>query len=168
MTFQLPLLPLWAAVSWRHLQLCCGSRAWVESKRLAKLSWEFGDSFHQFTALGIRWLPLAWWQVDEHFLHSSEPRVGFMVSQQMPTPVPHSLTHLLPVLSAFTQNLQITYLRIQDRDGLGLCSQIKLIPFFARMLKKKKEEHTFKILKQYLTQTLSSPGVCYVYMGNSD
>lgn len=34
-----------------------GPGGWVERKRPAKLSWEFHDSFHQFTALKMRWLP---------------------------------------------------------------------------------------------------------------
>lgn len=34
-----------------------GTRGWVERKRQARLSWEFSDSFHQFTALKMRWLP---------------------------------------------------------------------------------------------------------------
>lgn len=132
------LLPLWAAVSRRHLQFCCGSKAWAESKRLAKLSWEFGDSFHQFTALGIRWLPpcliTGWWAFPAHpgvraWFH------GLPADAHSNATQPHPVSVCASGFYAESSDYLPKTNRIQDRDGLGLCSLIKL--------------------KQYLTQTLS-------------
>lgn len=114
---------------------------------ISLLLWELGD------------FPLLDDRLDDRqsFLHTPESGLGFMVSQQMPILVPHSLTPLSACAAGFYTEPS-DYLpktnRIQDRDGLGLCSLIKLVIFLFKNVKKIKE-HTFKILKQYLTQTLS-------------
>lgn len=126
---------LYCSLMVKSLALLFGSRAWAERKRLVRLSWEFSDSFYQFTAQKIRWPPPC--LTTGLGVCPAYPGVNAL-SHGLPTDAhpwaaqPHPLPAYTVGLYAESSNYLPKSSRIQDRDGIGFCLMIKLITFLCQ------------------------------------